>query len=186
MVALVGLYGEPLSFTAEQAAAEATLSPSDVAMASVVLRRAGDFDRAHAVASASIERGAGARGYRVRGDIEKARGDKARALSDYEAAASELATLPTRGAARSALEDTVDLYALHLELAKLYEHHARAYDKALEIVARGTLEVREKSAARAQRLVRKREKTLARAEETPRATAKQLLAEPRGRLKKRV
>jgi len=183
MVALVGLYGEPLSYTASQAlasqgitaeppTADSLLSPSDVAMASVVLRRAGDFERAHAVASASIDRGAGARGYKVRGDIEKARGDKARALSDYEAAASELAGLGARGSIRAALEETVDLRALHLELAKLYEHHARAYDKALEIVARGTLEVRERSVARAQRLVRKREKTLAARESKPSRQAK--------------
>ena len=154
MLALVGLYGEPQYFVEGE-----LLSASDVAAASAVVRRAGDFDRAHALASSSIERGAGARGYRARGDIEKARGDKGRALSDYESAIAALAVLPIKGSAVAATEQSVEQRSLHLELAKLYEHHTRAYDKALEIVARGTLEVREKSAVRAQRLVRKRERT---------------------------
>ena len=60
-------------------------------------------------------------GLRVRGEISKARGDRAAALLDFEQLARE-----------------VDDPALRLELAKLYEHHVKAPDKALEQVLAGT------------------------------------------------
>jgi len=58
------------------------------------------------------------------------------------------ANLPT-------LVDTVDDDTLRLELAKLYEHHAKAPLAALRLVRLGTRESREKAAKREQRLLRK-------------------------------
>jgi hypothetical protein len=111
MVALVGLYGEPLG----------SLDATDLADAAATLRRAGALDRAAEMADAAVARGGGATARRTRGDIAKARGDKVRALSDYEALAAE-----------------VDDPAVRLELAKLYEHHVRAFARALDVVTLGT------------------------------------------------
>jgi hypothetical protein len=123
MVALVGLYGEPLGERVEGEIdyAPAALDGSDLAAAASVLRRAGALDKADTFASAALSRGGGASARRARGDIAKARGDKARALADYEVLASE-----------------VDDADVRLELAKLYEHHVRAFDKALGVLSRGT------------------------------------------------
>jgi hypothetical protein len=66
-------------------------------------------------------RGGGHVARRARGDIAKARGDKARALIEYEALASE-----------------VDEPSVRLELAKLYEHHIGAPGRALDLVQLGT------------------------------------------------
>jgi hypothetical protein len=123
MVALVGLYGEPLGERVEGEIdyAPAALDGSDLAAAAAVLRRAGALDQADTFASAALSRGGGAHARRARGDIAKARGDKVRALADYEALASE-----------------VDDADVRLELAKLYEHHVRAFDKALGVLAQGT------------------------------------------------
>jgi uncharacterized protein YprB with RNaseH-like and TPR domain len=128
MVALAGLYGEPLS----------GLVPDDLAGVARTLQRAGELERADELATHAIERGGGAVARRARGDIAKARGDKARALADYEAAARE-----------------VDDPAVRLELAKLYEHHVRAFERALAEVERGTSEAPEATARRAGRLARK-------------------------------
>lgn len=140
MVALVGLYGEPLGASTEGEAdyAPAALDGSDLAAAAAVLRRAGALDQADTLASAALSRGGGARARRARGDIAKARGDKARALADYEALAAE-----------------VDDAAVRLELAKLYEHHVRAFDKALGVLAQGTGEETEATARRRARLQKK-------------------------------
>ena len=125
MVALVGLYGEPLGERIEGEGeidyAPAALDGSDLAAAASVLRRAGAYDKADTFANAALSRGGGASARRARGDIAKARGDKARALADYEVLASE-----------------VDDAGVRLELAKLYEHHVRAFDKALGVLSRGT------------------------------------------------
>jgi uncharacterized protein len=123
MVALVGLYGEPLGERTEGEIdyAPAALDGSDLAAAASVLRRAGAYEKADTLANASLSRGGGAQARRARGDIAKARGDKARALADYEALAAE-----------------VDDADVRLELAKLYEHHVRAFDKALGLLSRGT------------------------------------------------
>ena len=123
MVALVGLYGEPLGERVEGEIdyAPAALDGSDLAAAASVLRRAGALDQADTFANAALSRGGGAHARRARGDIAKARGDKARALADYEVLASE-----------------VDDADVRLELAKLYEHHVRAFDKALGVLSRGT------------------------------------------------
>ncbi len=151
MFALVGLYGEPLESWADERAAASPITGADLAAAARVSRRAGDLGRAAELADASITRGAGAAGYRARGDIQKARGDKARALSDYEAA---LRALEEGGEPSEALAGTDS--ELRLTLCKLYEHHARAYDKALELLARGTAEPLSASDGRKARLLRKK------------------------------
>ncbi len=111
MAALVGLYGEPLEL----------LPAADLACLARTLKRGKAFDLAHEVAEHAVKRGAGLDGVRVRGEISKARGDRDAALLDFEQLARE-----------------VDDPALRLELAKLYEHHVKAPDKALEQVLAGT------------------------------------------------
>ena len=144
MVALVGLYGEPLG-RAEDPAEEprdlytpAALDGTDLAGVAHTLRRAGAMDLAAELADAAVARGGGAVARRTRGDIAKARGDKARALSDYEALAAE-----------------VDDPSVRLALVKLYEHHVCAYAEALALIERGTGEDDEASGRRKQRLERK-------------------------------
>jgi len=128
MAALVGLYGEPLG----------PLHPGDL----VGLART--YQRAHALADAeraaeeAVARGAGPEGLRVRGRIAKARGDRARALRDFEE-----------------LLGSVDDGAIRLELAKLYEHFVKRPDRALELVALGTTESDQAAARRRARLERK-------------------------------
>lgn len=128
MVALVGLYGEPLG----------NLSPEDLADAARTLHRAGAVDRAVELAEAAVERGGGATALRARGDLARARGDKARALQDYEALSAE-----------------VDDPAVRLSLAKLYEHHVRSFARALELVDQGTDEAEPAQVRRRARLQRK-------------------------------
>jgi len=128
MVALVGLYGEPLG----------SLGGEDLAGVARVLSRAGELGRAAEIAEAAVERGGGSVARRARGDIAKARGDKARALLEYEAIAEE-----------------VDDPSVRLELAKLYEHHVRAFTRALEVVGSGTGEEPAALAKRRARLERK-------------------------------
>lgn len=131
MVALVGLYGEPLG----------NLQGEDLADAALTLRRAGAVDRAVELAEAAVARGGGAPALRARGDIARARGDKARALQDYEALAAE-----------------VDDPAVRLSLAKLYEHHVRGFARALELVNQGTDEPEPAQDRRRARLQRKIER----------------------------
>jgi uncharacterized protein len=128
MVALLGLYGEPLG----------GLEPVDLAGVARVARRAGNLTVAAEVAEEAVSRGGGREALRARGDVAKARGDKARALLDYEALASEVP------------DD-----AVRLELAKLYEHHMRAYERALAVVDQGTGEAHEVLSRRRARLVEK-------------------------------
>jgi uncharacterized protein len=129
LLALVGLYGEPLR----------SLPATELASVARVMRRAGALERAENVASLALERGAGAIGLRARADIAKARGDKEQALADFEALAATVAD-PT----------------VRLELAKLYEHYRRDPDRALAMVDRGTSETAERSDHRRRRLLRKR------------------------------
>jgi len=111
MAALVGLYGEPLEL----------LPAQDLACLARTLKRGKAFELAHEVAEQAVQRGAGLDGVRVRGEIAKARGDRDAALLDFEHLSRE-----------------VDDPAVRLELAKLYEHHVKAPDKALEQVLAGT------------------------------------------------
>jgi uncharacterized protein YprB with RNaseH-like and TPR domain len=129
MAALVGLYGEPLG----------TLHHDDLVGLARTYRRARAFSEAERAAEAAVARGAGPEGLRVRGEIAKARGDRLRALGDFEA-----------------LAQTVDEPAVRLELAKLYEHFVKSPERALELVHRGTGEAPEALARRKARLERKR------------------------------
>jgi uncharacterized protein len=144
MVALVGLYGEPLGVRGETEDDEgavytpASLDGADLAGVARTLRQAGALDRAAALADAAVARGGGVVAKRARGDIAKARGDKARALADYEALAAE-----------------VDDPAVRLELVKLYEHHVRAFAEALAVAARGTGEDEAATERRRSRLTRR-------------------------------
>jgi uncharacterized protein YprB with RNaseH-like and TPR domain len=129
MVALLGLYGAPL---------ESGLVADDLAGVARTLRRAGALDRAGEFAQAAVEREETDETLRVRAHIAKARGDRARALADFEAHASK-----------------VDDPSVRLELAKLYEHWLRAPDRALRCVERGTGESPDRARARSDRLTRK-------------------------------
>ena len=133
MAALVGLYGEPLEGT--------QLEAGDLVGVARTLKRAGVADLAFEVASAAVERGAGNEGTRARAEIAKARGDKARALADFEA-----------------LAESVDDPSVRLELAKLYEHHAKDVTRALALVEAGTGEADDVRTRRETRLRRKLEK----------------------------
>jgi uncharacterized protein len=132
MAALVGLYGEPL---------HGGLAAGDLVGVARTLRRAGALERASAAAQAAVEREAAPDSLRVRADIAKARGDRARALADFEALAA-----------------AADDPSVRLELAKLYEHWVKQPVRALEWVVRGTGETPERAQKRADRLVRKAEK----------------------------
>ena len=129
MVALVGLYGEPLE----------SLQVADWVAVAQTLRRAGSLERAQEVAEAAILAGGGGEAHRVRGEIAKARGDKALALADFARALDEL-----------------DDPSLRLELAKLYEHYAKEFDAALRLVDQGTGEDHEALQRRRTRLLEKR------------------------------
>jgi uncharacterized protein YprB with RNaseH-like and TPR domain len=133
MAALVGLYGEPL--------AGSQLSPDDLVGVARTLRRAGDLALADETANEAVSRGAGWDSLRARAEIARARGDKARALADFEAVARD-----------------VDCKRTRLELAKLYEHFVKEKDglaRALAMVTAGTTETEERAARRAARLERK-------------------------------
>jgi uncharacterized protein YprB with RNaseH-like and TPR domain len=131
MAALVGLYGEPLD----------GLSPADWSGVARTLRRAGSLELAHEFAHRAVLQGGGFDALRARGEIAKARGDKAQALADY-----------------ASLVATVDDPALRLELAKLYEHHAKAPLAALELVRCGTGERVDAQQRRVRRLEKKRDR----------------------------
>ncbi len=132
MASLLGLYGEP---------AQDGLAAEDLVGVARTLHRAGALERAASVADAAVARAATAGSYRARADIAKARGDRRAALEDFERAAA-----------------SVDDASIRLELAKLYEHAAKAPERALEWVGRGTGETPEHAERRAQRLARKAER----------------------------
>ena len=134
MVALVGLYGEPLDGT--------RLEPQDLVGVARTLARAGEKERAYAIAEEASKRGAGHDAVRARGEIAKARGDKARALADFEALAA-----------------SVDDPRVRLELAKLYEHHAKDAARALSVVSAGTGETDAQQEKRVARLKKKASKS---------------------------
>lgn len=182
MVALVGFYGEPLHELGGScdAGAESTTGglakrAEDLAGVARTLSRAGALERAETIADLAVQRGGGRRAHHVRGDIVKARGDKERAILEYERALSESDDAPpgddlprsdiSRSEARVAsLEGPpsrrsaeVEDGKLHLALAKLYEHAQRSFDKALDIVGRGTGEAAPAHEKRRARLVRKLE-----------------------------
>ncbi|HEX7672101.1 MAG TPA: ribonuclease H-like domain-containing protein, partial [Polyangiaceae bacterium] len=128
MAALVGLYGEPLG----------TLHREDLVGLARTYRRARAFERAEEAAETAVRRGAGVEGLRVRGEIAKARGDRQRALTDFEA-----------------LAKAVDDPRARLELSKLYEHFVKEPSVALELTMQGTGEAPEATERRRARLERK-------------------------------
>lgn len=128
MAALVGLYGEPFDLLHEQ----------DLVGLARTLKRARAFDDADRAAAVALERGAGPEARRAHAEIAKARGDRAQALSHFEAFAAE-----------------VDDPLVRLELAKLYEHHVKEPMSALGWALQGTTETPEKAEKRRARLTQK-------------------------------
>lgn len=132
MAALVGVYGEPL---------EGPLPAGDLVGVARTLRRAGALERAGEMAEEAVQRASTPESLRARADIAKARGDRARALADFETLAA-----------------TVDDASVRLELAKLHEHWRRDPARALEWVERGTGEDDPRTRKRVERLARKAER----------------------------
>ena len=128
LVALTALYGEPLTM----------LEAEELASVADVVRRAGDLDRARSIADVAVSRGAREAGLRSRALTNKARGDREKALIDFER-----------------LAETVDDPDVRLELAKLYEHYRRDHERALRCVLRGTSEKAPDQKRRRERLKRK-------------------------------
>jgi hypothetical protein len=135
MAALVGLYGEP----------QEALHGDDLVGLARTLQRAGALDAAECAADAAVRRGAGTGALKVRGQIARARGDRARALVDLEKHIVE-----------------VDDPAVRLELAKLYEHFVKEPMRALELTLQGTGEADEAWSRRCARLEKKIDKSLKR------------------------
>lgn len=131
MAALVGLYGEPFDL----------LHGDDLVGFAQTMKRAGALAVAERAADRALELGA-TRALKVRGDVHKARGDRARALQDFEALAAD-----------------IDDPALRLELAKLYEHFMKDPGRALAMVEQGTGEAESAAEKRRVRLIRKRRRT---------------------------
>ncbi len=130
MAALVGLYGEPFDL----------MHGDDLVGFAKTMKRAGALAVAERAADRALELGA-TRALKVRGDVHKARGDRARALLDFEALAQDL-----------------DDPALRLELAKLYEHFVKDPGRALAVLELGTGEAETAAEKRRQRLARKAKK----------------------------
>ncbi len=128
MAALVGLYGEPIE----------NLGTSDLLGLSETLTRAKAFDHAERAANRAMEGGQGVEALEVRARLNKARGDKARALADFES-----------------LSRDVDDPLVRLELAKLFEHHEKDFARALRMVEAGTGEDDEARERRRSRLERR-------------------------------
>lgn len=125
MAALVGLYGEPLG----------VLHRDDLVSLARTYRRAKALDEAELAAEAAVSSGSGPEALRVRGEIAKARGDRARALENFEALAG-MASDPS----------------VRLELAKLYEHFVKEPMRALSMLELGTAEAPEAIERRRKRL----------------------------------
>ena len=128
MAALVGLYGEPFDL----------MHGDDLVGFAKTMKRAGALAVAERAADRALELGA-KRALRVRGDVHKARGDRLRALHDFETLSQDL-----------------DDPALRLELAKLYEHFVKDPARALAVLEQGTGEGETSLAKRRARLLRKR------------------------------
>jgi uncharacterized protein YprB with RNaseH-like and TPR domain len=133
MAALVGVYGAPL---------HDELGAEDLVGVARTLRRAGALDRASAAADAAVLRPRQpetlAEALRARAEIAKARGDRDRAVADFEA----IAAMGDDPSAR-------------LELAKIYEHAVKSPSRALEWAEQGTGEAPERARRRVERLAEK-------------------------------
>ena len=128
MLALVGLYGEPLDL----------LDLRDLPSLGHSFLRGKDVDRAAIVAERAKELGVGADALRLSARVAKARGDKHKALLEFEELSKEVSDAQVR-----------------LELSKLYEHVVKDHRKALEVTLQGTGESDEALAHRRARLERK-------------------------------
>lgn len=128
MAALVGLYGEPID----------NLEGADLLCVAETLTRARAYEQAGVAAERAVHAGQKLEALELLARLNKARGDRARALRDFEALSRE-----------------VDDPAVRLELAKLFEHHAKDFEGALRMVELGTGEDEEALSRRRQRLVRR-------------------------------
>ena len=113
LASLLGLYGAPLG----------SMHAADLIGVSRTLRRSRDFAAASQAAEAAVSEGGGAAALVERAEVQRARGERDRAILDLEAALAE-----------------VDDRDARLSLAKLFEHHARAPEAALALLARPTNE----------------------------------------------
>lgn len=128
MVALVGLYGEPLEL----------LPREDLVGLAGTLHRARSWQQAGEAADQAVSHAADAPALEIRARIAKARGDKAQALRDFELAC-----------------EASDEPRLRLELAMLYEHYVKRPLVALQFAQQGTGETAEAGAQRVARLQKK-------------------------------
>ncbi len=109
MAALTGLYGEPL--------AASRLHADDLAGASLTLKRGKVMGAAREAAQLALDRGGGAVSIRAGAAIAKAMGEGDRAIGLFERLVGE-----------------ADCTRSRLELAKLYEHHAKDAERALSLL----------------------------------------------------
>ncbi len=128
MLALVGLYGEPFELLCEE----------DLLAVGKTFKRARAYERASQLAEQLSVGRLRVEATRLGAMVAKARGDRARALLEFEKLAREL-----------------DDPAVRLELAKLYEHYVREPAQALSVVKKGTGETQDRQAHRRARLERK-------------------------------
>ena len=130
MASLLGLYGEPLVGT--------QLEAVDLVGVARTLRRAKAHDEALDAANLAVEAGVGPESLRVRAEVQKARGDRDRALVDLESLLAEL-----------------DCPSARLELVKLYEHHVKEPRRALDLLEGSLAEGEGATEKRRTRLERK-------------------------------
>lgn len=145
MAALVGLYGRPLED--ELAPGSARGLHDFLPQVAWTLKRAGAADHARRIADRAVAHDGGTLAYLTRAEIAKALRDRDCALADFEQVLAF-----ERGRGRTSEK-------ARLELAKLYEHHARAFGKAREMVEAGTGEEPDALARRIARLERKASKS---------------------------
>lgn len=128
LASLLGLYGAPLG----------SMHAADLVGVSRTLRRSRDYEAASAIAEAAVSEGGGAEALVERAEVLRARGERDRAILDLEAALTQ-----------------VDDREARLSLAKLFEHHARAPEAALALLAQPTNEGDEAHRHRVARLEKK-------------------------------
>jgi uncharacterized protein YprB with RNaseH-like and TPR domain len=129
MASLVGVYGAPV---------HDGLAAEDLVGVARTMRRAGALDRALAAANAAVARAGTPESLRARAEIAKARGERDRALADFEAIAA-----------------MVDDPGTRLELAKIYEHAFKSPANALAWAEQGTSEAPDRARKRLERLTEK-------------------------------
>lgn len=148
MAALVGLYGRRID--TELAPGSARGLHDFLPQVAWTLKRAGAVDEARKVADRAVQDDGGTLAYLTRAEIAKTLRDRDLALADFE---QVLALEGTSGVSKGASAKA------RLELAKLYEHHVRAFGKAREMAEAGTGEDHEALTRRLARLERKASKS---------------------------